>query len=165
MRKVVYKTNISICPVRSRCGVRFLSSSKFYLLTRGPFSIVLVLAFTIPRVPGFSFNNDHPLANATGDWATAIPSQFSRAPANFSFPAFADLQLDTGANFLPLTFKHLYASVYDVDTGRLVGTGDLGHKTLPAKSFPDILIPLNFTYTATNDSDQTCEFSVVSGFG
>lgn len=115
-----------------------------------------MLAFTIPRVPGFAFNNDAPLVNATGDWAKAVPVIFSRAPANFSFPAFAALQVNTDSNYLPVRFNHLRASVYDLDTNRLVGTGDLGHKTLPAKSFPEIQLPLNFTYIASNSSDQTC---------
>jgi hypothetical protein len=34
----------------------------------------------------------------------------------------------------------------------------LGHYTLPAKDFPTLQLPLNFTYSASNDTDQTCEF-------
>ncbi len=119
-------------------------------------SIALVLAFCLPRVPGFSFNSKTPLVNATGNWAQAVPYGFSRAPANFSFPAFASLQLNTDPNFVPITFKHMRASVFDLDTGRKVATGDLDHKTVPPKAFPQILLPLNFTYFATNDTDQTC---------
>jgi hypothetical protein len=110
----------------------------------------------VPRVPSFSFNSSTPLAKATGSWNASVPIYFNRAPANFSFPAFASLQVDTGANYLPLTFNHLRANVYDLQTNRLVANGDLGHKTLPAKAFPHILLPLNFTYIATNDTDQTC---------
>jgi len=117
--------------------------------------IALVLAFCIPRVPAFSFNSKAPLVNATGDWAKAVPYGFSRAPANFSFPAFASLQLNTDANFVPITFKHMRASVFDLDTGRQVAKGDLQGQTVPPKAFPQILLPLNFTYFSTNDSDQT----------
>jgi hypothetical protein len=117
--------------------------------------IGIVLAFTIPRVPGFEFNNDTPLIAATGSFNSTIPIEFSRAPANFTFPAFAALQVDTNSNFLPLTFSHISAQVYDLDTNMQVATGYMGHHTLPAKSFADMNLPLNFTYVATNDSDPT----------
>jgi len=61
-----------------------------------------------------------------------------------------------------LKFNRLHASVYDLDTNRLVGTGNYAKISLPAKSFPDILLPLNFTYVATNSSDQTCQFYLLS---
>ncbi|KAF9453135.1 hypothetical protein P691DRAFT_659138 [Macrolepiota fuliginosa MF-IS2] len=118
--------------------------------------IALVVAFCIPRVPSFSFNRKTPLINATGAWSEAVPYGFSRTPANFSFPAFASLQLSTDNNFVPITFNHMRASVFDLDTGRQIATGDLLSKTtVPPKQFPDILLPLNFTYFATNFSDQT----------
>lgn len=119
-------------------------------------AIALVIAFCIPRVPAFSFNSKTPLVNATGGWSEAIDYVFSRAPANFSFPAFASLELDTNSNFIPITFKHMRASVYDLNTGRQVGKGDLLHsQTVPPKAFPQLLLPLNFTYIVTNDTDQT----------
>lgn len=123
-------------------------------------SIGIVLAFTIPRVPSFAFNTALPLVNATGAWAKAVPTTFSRAPTNFSFPAAASLQLNTQSSYLPVKFTHLHASVYDLDTNRLVGTGNTAEFTVPAKSFPKILLPLNFTYIAVNASDQTCESSL-----
>ncbi|KXN83138.1 hypothetical protein AN958_01809 [Leucoagaricus sp. SymC.cos] len=118
--------------------------------------IALVIAFCIPRVPSFSFNGKTPLVNATGEWSQAVAYGFSRAPANFSFPAFASLELNTDDNFIPITFKHMRAQVFDLDTGRQVANGDLIKKvTVPAKQFPQVLLPLNFTYIATNDTDQT----------
>jgi len=117
--------------------------------------IAVVIGVCLPRVPSFALSNNTPLANATGDWKTAVPTEFSRVPANFSFPAFADLEVDTTGNYLPVNFKHLRATVYDLDTGFLIGNGDFGHHILPAKSFPQIQIPLNFSYVATNDSDTT----------
>jgi hypothetical protein len=141
----------------AHCDVR---SCPFHLpiplLTWHHPSVVVVVAVCIPRVPSFALNNATPLGNATGDWKTAVPTQFSSSPANFSFPAFAELQVDTDSNYLPLNFKHLRAQIFDLDSGYLIGSGDLGHKILPAKSFPDIQIPINFTYIATNDSDTTC---------
>lgn len=124
-----------------------------------PFRVGIIIAFTIPRVPSFSFSNDTPLANATGTWKDAIPSEFSRSPANFSFPAFAALQVNTGSNYLPIKFKHLRAKVYDLTTDNLIGSGDYT-ATMPAKSLTNILLPLNFTYVAINDTDTTCRSRV-----
>jgi len=118
----------------------------------------ILLAFTIPRVPSFQFNNDTPLTPASGSFNSSIPTQFSRLPANFSFGAFAALQINTGGNFIPLTFSRITAEVYDLDTNFQVATGDIRHQTFPAKAFPQFNMPLNFSYVATNDTDQTCRF-------
>ncbi|KAL0064319.1 hypothetical protein AAF712_008765 [Marasmius tenuissimus] len=117
-------------------------------------AIGVTLAFVIPRVPKLQFNGDNPLANATGDWESSIPSYFNRAPANFSFPAFADLQVDTTDSFVPIKFNPIHAEVFDMNTNRKVADGDLTI-TLPAKKFNHILLPLNFSYVASNYSDQT----------
>jgi hypothetical protein len=140
---------------RGLCGRWF--TRKFLVFFLFGFAVVagIVLAFTIPRVPGFSFNDQTPLTAATGSFANSIPATFSRAPANFSFPAIASLQVDTSSNYLPLTFNHLRGTVFDLDSNRQVATGDLAHKTIPAKAFPVIQLPLNFTYVATNSSDPT----------
>lgn len=118
-------------------------------------AIGIVLAFTIPRVPGFNINGQTPLVSASGWFNQSVPVEFSRFPANFSFPAAVSLQVDTGSNFLPLVFKHLDAQLYDLDSFNLVGTGHFNHTKFPAKKFSNIQIPVNFTYVATNDSDQT----------
>ncbi|KAH7905320.1 hypothetical protein BJ138DRAFT_1164990 [Hygrophoropsis aurantiaca] len=115
----------------------------------------IVLGVCIPRVPGLSFNSQSPLVAATGDYNASIPTEFSRAPANFSFPALADIQVDTTSNLLPLTFNHISAQVWNPSTNMQVGTGYFGHATVPAKSYPKIQIPLNFSYVASNDTDPT----------
>lgn len=120
--------------------------------------VALVVGITLPRVPAFSFNEATPIAPATGSWNESIPTYINVAPANFSFPAYASLQLDTTKNYLPLKFKYLRATIYDLNTLRQIATGDLGRKTFPAKTFPEIMLPLNFTYLASNSSDQTCMF-------
>ena len=120
-------------------------------------SIGVVLGFTIPRVPAFNINGPTPLVSASGSFNQSIPAEFSRFPANFSFPAAVSLQVDTSSNFLPLVFRHLDAQVYDLDSFHLVGTGYLNHTKVPAHSFSSIQMPINFTYVATNDSDQTCQ--------
>lgn len=120
-------------------------------------SIGVVLAITIPRVPGFSINSTSPIVEASGDFNSSITTEFSRSPANFSFPGVAQLEVDTSSNILPLTFTKLSALVYDLDTSKKVGKGSLGKQTFPANTFSAMQFPLNFTYTATNDSDTTCE--------
>lgn len=118
-------------------------------------SIGTILAITIPRVPGLSFNSSTPLVAATGSYNASIPTQFSRYPANFSFPALADIQVDTTANIIPLTINSISAQVWDPNTNLQVGTGYFGKDTLPAKSYPKIQVPLNFSYVASNDTDPT----------
>ena len=118
--------------------------------------IALVLGFTIPRVPSFALNPANPLVNATGPFAKAVPIIFSRSPTNFSFPAFASLQFDTTNSFLPVQFTKISASVFDLDTNQQVGSGNFAHVSLPAQTFPAILLPVNFTYFTSNTSDQTC---------
>jgi hypothetical protein len=118
-------------------------------------AIGIVLAFVIPRVPDFAIYGSNPLTSATGWFNQSISAQFSRSPANFTFPANLQLQVDTNSNFLPLVFKHLDAQIYDLSSFRLVGTGHMNRTKLPAKQFTNIQMPLNFSYLATNDSDLT----------
>ncbi|KAF9068579.1 hypothetical protein BDP27DRAFT_1326954 [Rhodocollybia butyracea] len=140
---------------RGICGKWFTRRMLVFVLFGLCVVIGIILAFTIPRVPMFAFDTSIPLANATGAWNASIPSEFSRSPANFSFPGFANLQVNTASNYLPLTFNHLRASVFDLDTGVQVGSGDLGHRTFPAKTISSFQLPLNFTYLAVNDTDTT----------
>ena len=119
------------------------------------FRIAIALAITIPRVPGLSFYGSSPLIAATGSFNASIPILFSRSPANFTFPAFAQIQVDTTSNIIPLTFDSISAQIWYPSSNMQIGTGYFGKKTLPAKSFPVIQIPLNFTYIATNQTDPT----------
>ncbi|KAF7967755.1 hypothetical protein HWV62_33199, partial [Athelia sp. TMB] len=121
------------------------------------FAIVagITLAFTIPRVPGLNFNTFEPLQPATGTFNSSVPTEFSRAPANFSFPAFASIQVDTSSNYLPLTITQMTAQVFDSDTGYQVATSILEHQTFAAKTFSNLNLPLNFSYVAENSSDIT----------
>ncbi|KAH8114796.1 hypothetical protein DFH11DRAFT_1855446 [Phellopilus nigrolimitatus] len=112
--------------------------------------IAIVVAFCLPRVPSFNFNGTSPLLNGTAPPETI----FSRTPANFSFAAKLDLQVDTSSGFLPLKFNDIGATVFDLDTNFQVGTGNLS-TTVPAKALTEIFLPLNFTYVAGNDTDVT----------
>ena len=108
-------------------------------------------------MPGFNINADTPLTTASGSFNKSIPVYFNRAPANFSFPAQADLQVDTGSNYLALTLSKLHAELFDLETSRQIAVGDVDHITFPAKQFSPLSVPLNFSYVASNTSDQTCE--------
>ncbi|RPD56622.1 hypothetical protein L226DRAFT_615419 [Lentinus tigrinus ALCF2SS1-7] len=137
------------------CGKYFTRRFTAWFVFALCAAIAIILAFTIPRVPSFSTNQSEPLSPATNPFNKTIPAEFSRSPANFSFPGLMKLQADTGSNFLPLTFKNIHGTVFDLNTQRQVATGDTGHVTIPAKSFPVINLNLNFTYAAVNDSDAT----------
>ncbi|KAI0671169.1 hypothetical protein C8Q78DRAFT_974481 [Trametes maxima] len=140
---------------RGLCGKYFTKKFTAWFVFFLCVAVALILAFTIPRVPGFSVNSAQPLSAATAPFNNSVPTEFSRAPANFSFPGEMKLQADTGGNFLPLTFNNIHGSIFDLQTSRLVASGDTGKLTVPAKDFPIITMPLNFSYVATNDSDQT----------
>lgn len=92
---------------------------------------------------------------ATGNFNASIPIEFSRSPANFSFPATAQIQLDTTSNIIPITFNHIGAQVWYPSSGFQIGSGYFGRVTLPAHGFPIIEVPLNFSYIAPNDTDPT----------
>ncbi|TRM56910.1 hypothetical protein BD626DRAFT_406310 [Schizophyllum amplum] len=141
---------------RGMCGKWFNRKMTAWVSFATIIVIALVLAFTIPRVPSVSFDsNKQYLVNVTDGDLADIDPQFSRLPANFSFAAMANLQLNTQDNYLPLKFSHLYGKVYDSETDEMVAEGDTGAMTLPAKAYPDVQLPLNFTYSASNDSDAT----------
>lgn len=140
---------------RGICGKYFTRKMLVFVVFGMCALTAIVLGFTIPRVPSFSFNDDMPLVPATGKWNESIPTYFNRAPANFSFPGFVTLKVNTDSNYLPVRFKYLHANVYDLNTQNLVGVGGFEEMTLPARSFPEILLPLNFTYVGSNYTDPT----------
>ena len=113
-------------------------------------------------MPKFAINEDTPLSPATGDFNSSIPVRFLTSPANFSFPAFAELEVDTGSNFIPLKFTHLNALVYDLQTSVKVGNGSIFGITVPAKKFTKLQMPVNFSYVADNSSDLTCKLLLFS---
>ncbi|KAI0770673.1 hypothetical protein C8Q74DRAFT_919081 [Fomes fomentarius] len=137
------------------CGRHFTRRFTAWFMFGLCAAIALVVAFTLPRVPSFSTNVVQPLSPAENPFNQSIPAEFSRAPANFSFPGLIKLQADTGSNFLPLSFKNIHGTVFDLKTAKAVAEGDTGHITVPAHGFPIINLNLNFTYSAINDSDAT----------
>src|ERR1700691_3596975 len=102
---MAHKENSHFHIIWTVCGVSpiLVGDSVNHSLTHHRSSFAIIFAFTIPRVPTFEFNNETPLTLASGSFNNSISAQFSRAPANFTFPAFAALQIDTSGNFIPLT--------------------------------------------------------------
>jgi hypothetical protein len=117
--------------------------------------IGLALFFTLPRVPSFQFNAERPLNNDSSPLTDEVPMIFSRTPANFSFAAVADLRIDTGGNFIPVHMKKIKARIIDPDTGYQLAHGELKDQRYPTGKKSKVAMPLNFTYSATNDSDKT----------
>ncbi|KAH0832410.1 hypothetical protein J3R83DRAFT_13447 [Lanmaoa asiatica] len=138
------------------CGTKWFTKKFLVIFIFTWCAIVaIVLAITIPRVPGISFYSTSPLVAASGNFNASIPTEFSRSPANFSFPAVAEIQVDTSSNIIPLTFNHIDAQVWYPSSNFQIGTGYFGKATLPARSYPIIQVPLNFSYVAPNDTDPT----------
>lgn len=132
------------------CGIKWLTRRIFvWFIFIFIVLVGIVLAFTIPRVPGFAFNGDTPLSGS----GSVV---FSRTPANFSFNTNLDLQIDTNSNYLPLHLNNVHAQVFESDTNAKIAEGDLPGTTFPAKAFSNVLLPVTFNYTAVNDTDQTC---------
>ncbi|KAF7299490.1 hypothetical protein MIND_00899100 [Mycena indigotica] len=155
-RKAEERTRIWRDWTRGNKGGKWLTKRVIVFVAFIVIAIIAVLiGVCLPRVPSFALSNNNPLVSASGQFASDVPTAFSRVPANFSFPAFANLQVDTNSNNLPLRFQHLRAKLYDLDSGFLIATGDLGHRTLKANEFVNVQLPLNFSYVATNDSDTT----------
>ena len=117
------------------------------------YSVGVLLAFTIPRVPSFLFNAEAPLGNSTLENVPA--PYFGIFPANFTFYSSIDFQINTNANFLPLHFNSWRSEIYELNTGKMIATGEWGSYTFPAKQYTRILLPVTFNYTAANTTDQT----------
>ena len=131
----------------SKCACISWGTLKFL------YSVGIILAFTIPRVPSFVFNTTAPLGASTLE---NVPSPvFGQFPANFTFYSSIDVEVNTNANFLPLHFNSWRSEIYELNTGRKVATGEWGSYTLAAKKYIRMILPVTFNYTAVNTTDQT----------
>ncbi|KZV92562.1 hypothetical protein EXIGLDRAFT_647087 [Exidia glandulosa HHB12029] len=139
----------------------FLTRKKLVFFVFGLcIAVGIVLAITIPRVPGFDFNGDapfQPVAPSNGEPNTPerFKNAFSRTPANFSFHSWMDLRVNTHSNILPLHFNLISAEVYEATDLKLVATGNVTGLNIKAKSSVPFLFPLTFEYQAVNSSDPT----------
>ncbi|KAF8260921.1 hypothetical protein EI94DRAFT_1747188 [Lactarius quietus] len=117
-------------------------------------AIGIILAFTIPRVPSFSINGQTPLVRRQAG-LTSLSRRIQSLPCQLLLPG---CRIAPGRHRLELPTSHFQPPGC---TGvrpqfiQLVGRGHLNRTKLPANHFTNILMPINFTYVATNDSDQT----------
>ncbi|KAH7099541.1 hypothetical protein BKA62DRAFT_709869 [Auriculariales sp. MPI-PUGE-AT-0066] len=123
----------------------------------------IALAICIPRVPSFSFNSDSPFRPINNDGDAQWKTAFSRTPANFSFPAWLDLRVNTRSSITPIHFDLLSAKLYEQGEYTVVGTGNLTGYTVPAKKDVPILLPIVFEHQAVNSSDLTNSVNVGGG--
>jgi hypothetical protein len=136
----------------------------------------VTLYFVIPRAPNFSFPSD------TVFLADESTVGFSRTPANFSFtgdirmigeycfyatqnpffrwlssPLHCFYPADASNSWLPVHFNHLEITVLDMNTNKKIGTGDWKDKTIGRKGLHYLSLPVDFSYSAVNATDSTCE--------
>ncbi|KAH9030373.1 hypothetical protein EDB85DRAFT_2074321 [Lactarius pseudohatsudake] len=121
-------------------------------------AIGIVLAFTIPRVPCFNINGRPllcpPLAGSTSPfrWNSA-----ASPPTSFRVPCHSrSTPARTSYHFV---FKHLDAQLYDLEFVPSRRDGSLEPHQVPSKEILKHTDTLNFTYVATNDSDQTFQYT------
>jgi hypothetical protein len=126
--------------------------------------LAVTLYFVIPRNPSFEFYPDRPfdVDNST--------ISFSRTPTNFSFTGNlnlygtllttcnrdpADSIADSSSSYVPVQFSNLQAKLYDLNTNKVIATGDLGKHKVNRGANQPIILPVTFSYSALNTSDQT----------
>lgn len=62
---------------------------------------------------------------------------------------------DASRSYVPVQFSNLQAKLYDIETNKVIATGDLGkHKVDNAVNQP-IILPVTFSYSAINVTDPT----------
>lgn len=71
--------------------------------------------------------------------------------------------VDASSSFLPVHFNDLAITVYDTNTNKIIGTGDWKNHVVPKSDYHFVTLPIDFSYTAINASDTTCEWSGCGG--
>ena len=137
------------------CGTRFTRRLCVFVTFGLIAAAGIVLAICIPRVPSFEFNSLAPFAPINNDGPAQWKTAFSRTPANFSFPAWMDLRINTKGSMVPVHFNVLSAKIYELGEFKVVGTGNLTNYSVPAKKNMQLLLPVTFEYQAVNSSDLT----------
>lgn len=70
---------------------------------------------------------------------------------------------DASSSFLPVHVNSLATTVYDLNTNKVIATGDTENFVIPHKANQPLTLPVTFLYTAVNASDTTCECGRMSG--
>lgn len=78
-------------------------------------------------------------------------------PCNGFPPTRASLTVDASSSYLPVHFKELDISVYDINTNKQIGSGSWRGQTVPRSNYHFVTLPVEFSYAGVNASDATCE--------
>lgn len=119
-------------------------------MCRADGSLAVTLYFVIPRAVTFEFYKDRPIE--VNDNSTIV---FNRTPTNFSFDADLLLMADASNSYIPVQFKDIQATVFDLATTKIIGVGHLYNYKVPHKRDIPVRMPLKFSYSAINDTDTT----------
>ncbi|KAI9637345.1 uncharacterized protein MKK02DRAFT_23934 [Dioszegia hungarica] len=135
---------------RGVCGVTWLTRKMLVIiLSCMVVGTALVLFFTIPRPPSYSFYVSQPFTvnNST--------VQFARTPANFSFTGNLNILADTTSSYLPLQYSDISVQLYHLTTNKQIATGNYGKNKVKKGNQEPVSIPVQFSYSAPNATDTT----------
>ncbi|TIA68765.1 hypothetical protein E3P92_03884 [Wallemia ichthyophaga] len=134
---------------RKCCGIS--RKTAVFMAFGGIISLILLLYFLIPRTPTFTFRST--VLNLEDEDS---PSFLTYPTANFSFDGSVAVSLDTTTSWIPITVKHLDATVYDAVTNTKVGEGGFKKsKSYSRDNDIHVDVPVHFSYEASDDSDPT----------
>ncbi|TXT15757.1 hypothetical protein VHUM_00260 [Vanrija humicola] len=135
---------------RGMCGISWLTRKWFvFIAFFFVAALVVVLFFTIPRAAVWTWYQPDPvLVNNE----TAV---LTRIPANFSFDADLHLLVDASSSWLPVRFSNVQATVYDVQTSKIIAQGNKKSFSVKNKKDQPVVFPISFKYVAFNTSDPT----------
>ncbi|ORY35457.1 hypothetical protein BCR39DRAFT_461648, partial [Naematelia encephala] len=135
---------------RGTCGIRWLTRRTLvFALFLFAAALAVTLYFTIPRAPHFTFYEPNPFTvnNST--------IEFSRTPTNFSFTGDLNLLADSTSSYLPVHFSNIQATLFDLDTQKIIATGNSGNHKMARGTSEPVVLPVEFSYSAVNTSDTT----------
>jgi hypothetical protein len=134
-------------------------------------SLVAVCYFLVPRAPDFQLAADRPLTSNDRS------PTFTRTPAVMNWTAQLNVAIDGRANWISVIrnsrscslaeltsvldpsqfhFSSFDLTVYDLDTGKKVGSGGLTDRaSFPGREITPTTLDINFYYRGTNVSDLT----------
>lgn len=82
-------------------------------------------------------------------------SRLPRSALSRSMTMNLNLRADNGGGWIPSKCSSIDIEVRDVTTSRKVGTGTIKNKSFPGRKKTVFQFPVNFEYSALNDTDTT----------
>ncbi|KAL1413307.1 hypothetical protein Q8F55_001063 [Vanrija albida] len=135
---------------RGMCGISWLTRTWFVFIAFFFIAaLIVVLFFTIPRAAVWQWYDADPVLVYN---ETAV---LTRVPANFSFDADLHLLVDASTSWLPVRFSNVQATVYDVQSQKIIAQGNKKSFTVQNKKDQPVVFPIHFQYIGINTSDTT----------